>query len=470
MAPGVYFYSLQANGRSVTRKMLFGFGAANAPVSLGGLLPSAASEANLKEVSALGENFTVVVTNTDSTSPLIEPVEFSSIMVSSDTTLGFSMVGLKQATVYSDSTAQLIEGFGGANTVNWQDHNFSSTQISEAFGDAPGDIGLSIMRLRIPPDSSQFIWSVPTAKQAESLGAKVIATPWTPPFWMKTNDSIAGGYLDTNDYAAYAAHLKAFADTLANNGAPIYAISVQNEPDAVVPYESCFWTPTDFLNFMRYYAPEVGVPVFMPESEGFNHVYSDPTLNDSLACANTAFIAGHLYGTAPSVYSLALSKGKQVWMTEYLDMDTTWAADLSTAKQINDCMYDDMSAYVWWWTIDYWSLMHSDGRVTRRGYVMSQYARFVRPGYYRVYATENPQPNVYLTAYTGNGKTVIVIVNMNTFPTEQPFNLKNSSVSSFSSYVTSATQSCAQGSSVTVSNGTFTAALEASSITTYVSN
>ncbi len=477
VAPGVYFYRLQADGQSVTRKMLFGFGAANAPVSLSGMLPSAASPTSfVKEVGAFGEDFTVVITNSDSTDPLIVPADFSSIRVNSDTTLGFTTVALKQATVYSDSTQQLIEGFGSANTVNWDAGNLTPAEVATVYDTAAGDLGFSIMRLRIAPDSMDFSASIPSAKQAQSYGTKIIASPWTPPYWMKTNDSMAGGYLDTNEYAAYAAHLKAFADTMAAGGVNIYAISVQNEPDAVVTYESCFWTPSDILRFMKYYAPEVGVPVFMPESENFNTAYSDPTLEDSVACAHTAFVGGHLYGPnlttnlSPFVYSLALSKGKQVWMTEILNENTSWSGDLSTGKQINDCMFDDMSAYVYWWTLVYYGPLDQSGQITKRGYVISQYARFVRPGYYRVYATENPQPNVYLTAYTGNGKTVIVVVNMNSYPTLQPFSLMNSSVASFTPYVTSSTENRLQGNIVGVSNGSFTAALEASSITTYVSN
>ncbi len=468
---GVYFYRLQAMGRTEVKKMLFGIGAANAPVALVGILPSAADGfAKPKEVIARPVGFNVSVANTDTTDPLIVPQGFSNISINSDTTLGFTVSRLGPAMVYADSAEQIIRGFGGANTVNWQDNNMTPPEIQEAFGTDSGDIGFAIMRLRIPPDSTSFSASVSSAKLAESLGAIIIATPWTPPYWMKTNGKMAGGYLDTNEYAAYAAHLKAFADTMANNGAQLYAISVQNEPDAVVTYESCFWTPTQFLNFMRYDAPMVGVPVFMPESEGFNHAYSDSTLNDSLADAHTAFIAGHLYGTTPSVYSLALNKGKEVWMTEYLDDNTTWGSDLGTAKQINDCMASNMSAYVWWWTVDNWSMINATGNVTKRGYAMSQYARFVRPGYHRVFAAGIPQANVYLTAYKGNGKTVIVVVNLDTTSTAQTITLENDSVTSFTSYVTSSTKNCAPGSIVPVANGTFTAKLEASSVTTFVSN
>lgn len=471
VAPGVYFYRLQARGKSVVRKMLFGVGAANTPVSLTGILPPPPGEARKAPgVVARPSGFSILVANTDSTEPLISPQYFGYYNINSDTTFDLEVSQLPPATVYSDSVQQEIEGFGSANTVNWQLGNLTTADVKTVYDSVSGDMGFTIMRLRIPPDSSQFSASIPSAKEAQSYGAKIIATPWTPPTWMKTNDSLAKGYLDTNEYAAYAAHLKAFADTMASGGVNLYAISVQNEPDAVVNYESCFWTPADFLRFMRYYAPSVGVPVFMPESESFTTSFSDPTLDDSLACAHTAFVGGHLYGASPFVYSLALRKGKQVWMTEYLDENTSWSADLGTGKQINDCMFDDMSAYVYWWTKVSWGPLAPNGTITKRGYVMSQFARFVRPGYCRVFATGTPQSNVYMTAYKGNGKTVIVMLNMNSNSTAQQIVLKNAGVTSFTPYVTSSSQNCAQGNSVPVSNGTFTARLAASSITTFVSN
>ncbi|HUI29390.1 MAG TPA: glucuronoxylanase [Candidatus Acidoferrales bacterium] len=374
------------------------------------------------------------------------------------------------ANIDLNNTQQIIRGFGAANIVGWRP-DMTPAQIQTAFGDGDGQVGLTIMRLRIPPDSTEFGIDVPSALSAEALGVTVIATPWTPPAWMKINDNLVGGYLDPNEYAAYAAHLKAFADTMKNNGVSIYAISVQNEPDAQVVYESCFWNATQFLSFMKHYAPSVGVPVFMPESESFDHQFSDSTLNDPVACANVALIGGHLYGNTNLGYPLAIAKGKELWMTEYLLTDTSWAAVLGTAKQINDCMNAQMSAYIWWYIVRYYGPIAETGNApTKRGYVMSQYARFVRPGFYRVSATANPQSNVYVTAYKNSSKVVIVALNMDTSAVSQTFTMQNGSAATFTPYVTSVNVNCVQGRVDTVSSGYFTTTLEPSSVTTFVSN
>ncbi len=371
--------------------------------------------------------------------------------------------------IYLDSTQQIIRGFGAANIVGWRP-DMTPEEIQLAFGTGPGQLGFTIMRLRIPPDSTQFGINIPSAKAAYSMGVSIIASPWTPPAWMKSNNNIVGGMLNAGSYAAYASHLKAFADTMAANGAPLYAISVQNEPDARVDYESCSWNATQFLNFMKDNAADVGTPVFLPESMNFNHSLSDPALSDPAATANIAFIGGHIYGVSQSPYPLAISKGKEVWMTEYLVIDTSWDAVLGTAKSINDCMNVQMSAYVWWYIVRYYSPIDESSVVTKRGYVMSQFARFVRPGFRRVSATSNPQAGVYVTAYKNGSRVVIVALNTGSASVRQSFMMPGAGVSSFTPYVTSSSKNCVQGSSVSFSGGGFTATLDASSVITFVSN
>ena len=490
VATGIYFYRLQAGGEAQVKKMIFGLGGGNAIIPVPKIFSLQIAETR-KNISISGSvvTFTVNIGYTDSTYPLIAPRLFNRVRVQSDTILNFSSSLLSTAVVDLGNTQQIIRGFGGANIVGWDPGlgygDMTAGEIQTVFGNGPGQLGFSIMRLRIPPDSTKFNINVPSAKLAESLGAKVIATPWTPPAWMKTNNNIVGGSLDTNKYAAFAAYLKSFADTMASNGVPLYAVSVQNEPDFIpTDYEGCGWNAIQFLNFMKNYAPAVGTPVFMPESAGFVHSLSDMTLNDSVAASHVAFIGGHLYGTTPSSYPLALSKSKEVWMTEYLinssmngpDMDTSMAANLRTAKSINDCMNANMNAYVWWYIVRFYGPINDTtqggirGNVTKKGYVMSQYARFVRPGYYRVAATATSQPNVFITAYKDNSMTVIVVINMNSYSAIQPFSLSNGSAEWFTPFVTSNTKNCEEQNSVIIKNGSFTYKLDPLSVTTFVSN
>jgi glucuronoarabinoxylan endo-1,4-beta-xylanase len=373
------------------------------------------------------------------------------------------------ATIYLDNSQQIIRGFGGQNMPGWID-DMTPAQVQLAFGTGTGQIGLSILRVRVPYDSSKFDLEVPTAKLAKSLGAIIIASPWTPPAWMKSNNNIIGGTLPDGSYAVYAAHLKAFADYMSSNGASLYAISVQNEPDASVNYESCYWSATQLLNFVKNNAPAIGTKNIVPESENFNHALSDPILNDPAAAANVSIIGGHIYGGGVTSYPLAASKGKEVWMTEHLVVNTDWYGAQTTAGEIHDCMSAGMNAYVWWYIRRFYGPIDDNGDVTKRGYAMSHYARFIRPGFYRVDATAEPQQYIYVTAYKNNTKVVIVALNFYPSPISQTFSIRNGSVMTFTPYVTTASKNCAQENDIIVSNGNFTATLDSTSVTTFVSN
>jgi glucuronoarabinoxylan endo-1,4-beta-xylanase len=375
----------------------------------------------------------------------------------------------KTAVIELNSTQQVIRGFGAANIVPWRP-DMTSDQAITAFGTGADQIGFSILRLRVPYDQSEFSLNVPTAQSATSMGVTLIASPWTPPPWMKTSNSIVGGRLYDTSYASYAAHLKSFADYMANNGAPLYAISVQNEPDVTVTYESCDWSASEMVKFAKENAPSVGLRIILPESATFDHSISDAVLNDPAAAANVSIIGGHIYGGGLASYPLAASKGKELWMTEYLDLDTSWTANIGTGKEINDCMNAGMNAYIWWYIVRFYGPIREDGSISKRGYVMSQYARFVRPGFFKINATANPQAGVYVTAYKNGSKVVIVALNMSSSSISQTFTIQNGTVTTFTPYVTSSTKNCVQGSDIGVSSGGFVATLDPSSVATFVSN
>ncbi|NLJ97637.1 MAG: glucuronoxylanase XynC, partial [Clostridiales bacterium] len=294
------------------------------------------------------------------------------------------------------TTRQIIRGYGAASV--WCGA-LSDSYMNKLYS----DIGLSILRVRIAPNEgwnsgnySAWADELSNAKKAKARGATVFASPWTPPASMKTNNSLIGGQLKESSYWDYANYLKTFADHFANNGASLYAISLQNEPDYVPSdYEGCGWSAIQFLNFIKYYgSPVVGATkIIMPESFGFNHAMSDATLNDSSAASRVSIIGGHLYGATIRDYPLARSKGKEVWMTEHLLNDQSIGGVMTTAKEIHDCMtIGNMNAYVWWWIIsDANGLYNKSGQIQKRAYMLGQFAKYIRPGYYRVNATYSPQ-------------------------------------------------------------------------------
>ncbi|HEY4784895.1 MAG TPA: T9SS type A sorting domain-containing protein, partial [Bacteroidales bacterium] len=310
---------------------------------------------------------------------------------------------------------------------------------------------------------------LPTALKAKSYGVLLFATSWSPPASMKSNNSTIGGSLNTSSYDAYADYLLSFADTMSKHGAPLYAVSVQNEPDFNPNYESCSWTAQQMLNFVSVEGSKFNnTKLIAAESFHFDHNMTDPILNDPTAQPFLSIVGGHIYGGGLTDYPLARNKGKEVWMTEHLINDTTWTATLGVAEEIYNCMVSNFNAYVWWYIRRSYSFIDESGNITKRGHVMSQFAKFIRPGYTRIGAS-SPNVNVEVTAYKTDTSLVIVAINKNTTASAMNFSVQNFSVDSLLKYTTSKTKDVENDGTVKLSGGTFSATLDAQSVTTFTS-
>lgn len=364
---------------------------------------------------------------------------------------------------------QKMDGFGaGAVFLDAGLDPLTDSQMDSLYGTGPGEIGLSIIRLRIDPNGN-WADAIADGQKAHQRGAKILATPWTPPAALKTNDNAIGGSLMASAYGAYVDHLNSFSDAMAAGGAPVDVISLQNEPDANVTYESCSWTATQFLNFCRDNAGSIKVPVMMPESESWTHSYSDATLQDVTAASHVAYLGGHLYGATVQDYPLGRSSGKPMWMTEYLLNDQTIGSAVGTAAQISDTItIGNMSAYVWWKTIGTANgLLDANGVLQPRGYVFGQFSKFIRPGDYRIDVPTNTSP-VSITAYkdSASGRFAIVAVNNTSSAKPVTFTINGVSVASVTPWITSSTKSLEQQSQVAVNGGVLSYTFPATSVVT----
>jgi glucuronoarabinoxylan endo-1,4-beta-xylanase len=361
------------------------------------------------------------------------------------------------------SVQQVVDGFGGATVWNGQ---LSDAEMDVLFGNAnTSQIGLTICRVHFGYDGN-FTDDKANATKAKSRGATILASVWSPPASMKSNGNNVGGSLNTGSYAAYATWLSDARSSFGN----VDIVSIQNEPNISVSYESCNWTAQQLLDFCRNNAQNIGGAVMMPEAYNFDDSYSDPTLNDATASSRISCIGGHIYGGGLNKHTNAINKGKKVWMTEhYYDPDDIGTC-MTMAKEILDCMYNNMNAYVWWYvkTVSC-NLIDSGGALKKKGYIMGQFSKYIRPGYNRVDATYNPQSSVYVSGYKGS-KVVIVAVNQGGASISQQIIIQNGTISGVTKYVTSGSKSLSNDGSITLSSGSFTTTLDAQSITTFVQN
>jgi len=110
--------------------------------------------------------------------------------------------------------------------------DFTDDATHYTYDDVPaGQTDYFLRHFSIEHDRAQIL---PLLRRAKQLNPqlKVMATPWSPPAWMKTGDSLVGGRLKDEPavYAAYAAYLLRFVLAYTAAGVPVDFLSVQNEP------------------------------------------------------------------------------------------------------------------------------------------------------------------------------------------------------------------------------------------------
>lgn len=376
---------------------------------------------------------------------------------------------------------QEIQGYGGMNHPSWAG-DLTASQRETAFGNSTNQLGFSVLRIFIDSDSNNWYKEVATAKAAIAKGAIVFATPWNPPSNLcetfNHNGDTKAKRLRHDKYAQYANHLNNFVNYMKNNGVNLYAISMANEPD--YGHDWTWWTSSEIVTFLKYYAGSINCRLIAPESFSYNKIIMEPILNDSQALANVDIMGTHLYGTQYKNFAWPLFQqkgaGKQLWMTEvyYPNSDANsadrWPEALGVSEHIHNAMINNMQTYVWWYIRRSYSPMKEDGTISKRGYCMAQYSKFIRRGYRRVAATANPNNGVYVSAYTGDGKAVIVAINKGSSSISQKFTVNGQSISSVDRYRTSSNENLAKTSNLALTDNGFWAYMPANSVSTFVCN
>lgn len=336
-----------------------------------------------------------------------------------------------QVSVDPSQAFQSWDGFGAMNLGNNWNLNLDWTEADASA--LLGDMGLSIMRIRIPYDESRWEALAAGCKTLyDQYGVKILATPWSMPAKMKTPEQTQAkkdgltSSLKAECYEEYARYLERFAAFMKGHGAPLAAISVQNEPDYAPEYDGCVWSAAQHLSFVRDYGHLIqSAPLVTAESFSARQDFYRPVLEDDTACANLAIVGGHLYGTQPQPFPLAAEKGKRLWMTEHLLNESWtqgtdhWRETLTMLKEIHDCLECGWNAYIWWYGCRYYSLVGDGdedtrrGQILPRGYAYAQFSAYIRPGDVRVSSAVEGPEDLLCTAFKGaDGGLRIVLVNL----------------------------------------------------------
>jgi O-glycosyl hydrolase len=397
-------------------------------------------------------------------------------------------IPLKTLSVDPTTTYQTIAGFGGANQM-WGTTFPTASDMKLAFGTDDTDLGLSIFRVRVASDPGEWPLIVNVIKEAKKYGAKIQASPWSPPSALKSNGSEIGGHLLEENYEAFADHLNDYTAYMASRNAGVDVISIQNEPDIQVSYESCDWSSAQMRNFLRNYGHLINTKLAAPESFNFNPSLTNDILQDADAAANMDIVAGHIYGGGLAPFPLAEAKGKEIWMTEYLmnlntgnagapawtsyGEEAKWNETMQMLSTMHQAMMHNWNAYIWWYLKRYYSFIGDgtngtvSGQVLKRGYAFSHFSKFVRPGFVRI-KTEFVTSEALISAYKSIDQTVIVLINPGTAAiTNIGLKIAGQSPSSATQYVTTLSSN-REKTTLQLQDSNLVTALAPKSVTTIV--
>ncbi|WUH96043.1 ricin-type beta-trefoil lectin domain protein [Streptomyces sp. NBC_00433] len=264
---------------------------------------------------------------------------------------------------------------------------------------------------------------VPLTKQARQLNpnVKVMATPWTPPPWMKDSDAYSQGWLESQYYAAYAQYFVKYLQAYQAQGVPVDYITVQNEPTCCSGYPSAQWNGSGLAFFTKtnllpaLHAAGLSTKVLALDWNWDTYdSYAAPTVTDAAVRNDPNFggIAWHGYGGNVAEQTTVHNQYPNLPAFDTEHSGGTWIANQQKEDMENLIDYTrnwGQSWVKWSLAVDQNMGPHNGGCGTCTGlitvhngdsrsgqvdytieyYTMGQLTKFVKPGATRIASTDN---------------------------------------------------------------------------------
>ncbi len=230
---------------------------------------------------------------------------------------------------------QKIEGFGFALTggsaalIDQLPEPKKKAILQEIFGNKKNELGVSYIRISMgASDLDAHVFSyddlikgetdsllqkfnlsedtlhlIPMLKKALLINPslKIMASPWSPPIWMKTNGASMGGHLLKKYYDSYANYFVKYIKAMQQKGITIHSITMQNEPEHGGNNPSLLMDAQEQQDFLaNYLGPKIKAAKLKTEIILFDHNADHPQypisiLNNDKAKSYATGTAFHLY-------------------------------------------------------------------------------------------------------------------------------------------------------------------------------
>jgi glucosylceramidase len=297
-------------------------------------------------------------------------------------------------------------------------------------------------------------YRIPLIKQAiAAAGNKLplFVSPWSPPAWMKTNNSmLKGGKLKPEFRQAWANYYVKFIKTYEKMGMPIWGLTVQNEPMATQTWESCVFTAEEERDFIKtYLGPTLqkgglGDKKLIAWDHNRDQVFQRASviLSDPEAAKYVWGIGFHWYETwtgstmqfdnvkmvhdsYPKVNLLLTEASIEKYNPDSLK---SWAL----GERYGNSIINDLNSGAKGWTD--WNMLldehggpnhvgnfcfapiHADSKTgkliyTNSYYYLGHFSKFIRPGAERVATASNRDKLISTSFLNTNGELVVVVMN-----------------------------------------------------------
>ena len=154
----------------------------------------------------------------------------------------------------TDKKSEIIQAYFGDNG---NQYNMGRTHINSC-DFSLGNYALcekedrKLTDFSIERDKKMLIPFIKEALNEASSPILLMASPWSPPPWMKTNNQMNhGGKLKEEFQDTWAEYYCKYIEFYERDGVPIWGISVQNEPEAVQTWDSCIYTGEEERDFIK---------------------------------------------------------------------------------------------------------------------------------------------------------------------------------------------------------------------------
>jgi glucosylceramidase len=407
------------------------------------------------------------------------------------TVLNFSNTSNNNATIRIDTTQtyQTIDGFGFALTggsamlINSLASDKKDALLKNLFLTDSSYIGVSYLRISIGASdlsAEPFTYDevaaglrddnlqsfsitrentdlIPLLQKIVALNPaiKIIATPWTAPTWMKTNNNFVGGSLRTDCYDAYARYFVKYLKAMKDAGITIDAITPQNEPLNAYNNPAMLMQAEEQISFIKnYLGPQLRANNLDTKIIVYDHNLDHPeyainVLNDVEASTYIDGSAFHLYaGNIETMSTVHIfHPTKNLYFTEQYTASTgTFSGDLQW--HIQNLIIG--ATRNWSRNVIEWNLAsnsslgpHTTGGCTTclgaltigstvsrnvSYYVIAHAAKYIRPGSVRIGSNMiSNLPNVAFK--TPDGYKVLIVLNTNSVPSVFNINFKDKTIS-----------------------------------------